>query len=398
VVDVRGNLQLRLDNYYVLGGSEAATNERRLGLLPLLLHPDPTRVLFVGLATGVTASAGPALGVADTTVVELVPEVAQAARAHFAAWNGDLLARPDVRLVIDDGRRYLQASGERFDVVVSDLFVPWHAGTSSLYAREMYETVARRLAPDGLFCQWLPLYQLTREEFDVITRTFLAVFPNATLWRDDFYPNRPVVGLVGRMTAQPVDVVHAAERAAGLPTWGLDPLLAAPRGLAMLYAGDLAAVADDFAGAPINTDDRPLIEFLSPRLTRMGRTGDKDWFVGAALADFYDRLLARDPEVTAALEPPTEAVADARRAGRAMVRYALAQTNGDEVTATRFQTEVRSIVPDVVAAAGGSADADAGALRQSLGALRSEQDAVRHRLEAMERNLERLGVHEDATQ
>ena len=67
VVDAGDDLQLRLDNYYVLGGSAAERSERRQGLLPLLLHPEPRRVAFVGLATGITASAAPALGVADTT-------------------------------------------------------------------------------------------------------------------------------------------------------------------------------------------------------------------------------------------------------------------------------------------------------------------------------------------
>jgi spermidine synthase len=396
VVDVRGNLQLRMDNYYVLGGNEAATNERRLGLLPLLLHPDPARVLFIGLATGITASAGPALGVADTTIVEIVPEVATAALEHFGTWNDDLLASPDVHLVIDDGRRYLQANDRRFDVVVSDLFIPWHAGTSSLYAREMYEIVARRLAPGGLFCQWLPLYQLTREEFDVVVKTVLAVFPHATLWRDDFYPNRPVVGLVGRAEAEPLDLERAAERAAGLPTWGQDSLLAAPRGLAMFYAGNLATIADDFAPAPVNTDDRPVIEFLAPRLTRMSRTGDKDWFVGEPLAAFYDRLLARDPDVAAAIQPASEGAVEARRAGLALFRYVLASESGDELAAARFQDQVRASVPEVIATFGQDAAlADAGSLRESLRALRNEQETVRHRLEEMQRNLERLGARED---
>src|SRR5581483_6766040 len=211
VVAKDGDLQLRLDNYYVLGGSAAATNERRQGLLPLLLHPAPRRAAFIGLATGISASAGPALGVEETTVVELVPAVADAARTHFALWNAHLLERPDVHLVLDDGRRYLAATSARFDVIVSDLFIPWHAGTGNLYAREMYDIVARRLAPGGLFCQWLPLYQLTREEFDIIVRTFLGVFPRAGLWRDDFYPDRPVVGLVGQLTSQPVDLTRARE-------------------------------------------------------------------------------------------------------------------------------------------------------------------------------------------
>jgi spermidine synthase len=94
VTEGSGDVQLRLDNYYVLGRTSAAASERRQGLLPLLLHPDPQRVAFIGLATGITASAGPALGVEKTTVIELVPEVASAARKHFAPWNGKLLNVP----------------------------------------------------------------------------------------------------------------------------------------------------------------------------------------------------------------------------------------------------------------------------------------------------------------
>ena len=109
-------------------------------------------------------------------MVELVPEVAALARSTSALERRPARS-PDVRLVIDDGRRHLGATGETFDVIVSDLFIPWHAG-GELYSLEMYATVARRLAPGGLFCQWLPLYQLTREEFEVIARTFLAVFPH----------------------------------------------------------------------------------------------------------------------------------------------------------------------------------------------------------------------------
>ena len=49
-------------------------------------------------------------------------------------------------------------------------------------------------------------YFLTREEFDVIARTFLTVFPDVQLWRADFYPDRPVVGLVGRRAQSHVDL------------------------------------------------------------------------------------------------------------------------------------------------------------------------------------------------
>jgi len=367
VVDTGDDLQLRLDNYYVLGGSRAAEPERRQGLLPLLLHPAPRRAAFIGMATGISASAGPALGVERTVVVELVPEVVALAALHFAPWNAGLVGRPDVRVVVDDGRRWLAATRERFEVIVSDLFIPWHAGAGTLYTRETFAAAARRLAPGGLFCQWLPLYQLTREEFDLIARTFLEVFPHVSLWRDDFYPDRPVVALVG--SRAPLAIPRP------LPPTAHDPLLATPRGLGMLWMGDLSAAPDLVGPGPLNTDERPRLEFLAPRLTRVGPEGDKDWFTGAELAAFADRLAARSPAPSARAE-------EARRAGRALARYALAVRRGATKRAARREAQVRALVPEVVAAADAPALADA---EQTLAALRAEEARVREAMAALAR-------------
>jgi spermidine synthase len=388
VVDAGGDVQLRLDNYYVLGGSAAERNERRQGLLPLLLHPDPQRVAFIGMATGISASAATATGVRDTTVIEVVPEVATLARRHFARWNGGLLDRSDVRLVVDDGRRHLGATGETFDVIVSDLFIPWHASAGNLYSLEMYQTVARRLAPGGLFCQWLPMYQLTREEFEVIARTFLAAFPHTTLWRNDFYPNRPVLGLVGARHPITVNLERVGRRLAGLPAWGRDSLLGAPRSIGMLYVGDLSAAPDLIARAPLNLDGYPVIEFTAPRLTRMNAQGDKDWLTGAALAEYTEALAARLAGRPEPALPPTEEMAQARRAGAALFRYAIAATQGDTGQAQRLMREISLLVPDVIAGVEGEAPAvQIAEVQRSLGQLQSDQERLRQQLQSVEQRL-----------
>lgn len=394
VTDQSGNLQLRQDNFYVLGNSRAATNERRQGLIPLLLHPHPRQVAFVGLATGISASAGPALGVKETTVIELVPEVATAARAHFAPWNAKLLERGDVHLVLDDGRRYLAASRDHFDVIVSDLFVPWNPGSGNLYAREMYENVARRLAVDGLFCQWLPLYQLTREEFDIIVRTFLSVFPHVSLWRDDFYSDLPVVGLVGQFTPKPLDLARIRQRALHLPDWSKDPLFSASQGFVMLYAGNLSATPDLFAHAPLNTDDQPRIEFLAPRLTRVNAADNTDWFTGANLASFYDVLDARWAKVSDPLLPPSKEINAARRAGTALYHYAVAAARHDDTAAARYQTEVSELVPEVVAGANDSNKNVDAREQQSLTTIRRQAEMLHQRLEELQRRLSKLPASE----
>jgi spermidine synthase len=397
VTEGGGDLQLRLDNYYVMGRTAAAASERRQGLLPLLLHPNPRRVAFIGLATGISASAGPALGVEQTTVVELVPEVATAARKHFATWNAKLLERSDVRLLLDDGRRYLAANHDRFDVIVSDLFVPWNPGTGNLYAREMYETAARRLAPDGLFCQWLPLYQLTREEFDIIVHTFLAVFPQVSLWRDDFYSELPVVGLIGQFNPRPLDLTRIREHVLHLPEWSKDPLFSSPQGLIMLYAGDLSAVADLFSSAPLNTDDRPLIEFLAPRSTRVNAKSNTDWFTGKTLAEFYDTLETRLAATPDPLFPASKKITAARHAGTALYHYTVAAAQHDAVTASRYQTEVRELVPEVVMAGAADSTKSTVVYQHELVALLKQQEMLRHQLEEMQSRLSKLSESEENT-
>jgi hypothetical protein len=150
-------------------------------------------------------------------------------------------------------------------------------------------------------------------------------------------------------------------------------------------------MAELFAKAPLNTDDRPLIEFMSPRLTRVTAEGDKDWFIGEALAAFYDTLDARlagtpDPRL-----PVSDEVVAARRAGSALYHLALASARDDDSAAARLEAEVRSLVPEVIQAAESpGAEPSLAETRQELAGLRQEQKRVRQRLEEMERRLRQI--------
>ena len=156
----------------------------------------------------------------------------------------------------------------------------------------------------------------------------------------------------------------------------------------MLYAGDLRQAAALFEAAPLNTDDRPVIEFLAPRLTRMDARGDKDWFTGESLATFYDALAprtaaGRDPFVPGALD-----VAAARRAGTALFRFALAAARHDAATSDAREAEVRALVPEVILTA--EATAVGADDRQVLTGLRAEEADVRRQIDELESRLGRL--------
>jgi len=125
----RGRL-LKLDNAYSLGGTVARVEREQIqALVPLLLHPRPQSVFFLGLGAGITAGEAVRHPVSRIVVCELVPEVVTAASRHFDREMRGLLRDPRVTMIIDDGRQVLLTLDERFDVIVGDLFVPWHAGT-----------------------------------------------------------------------------------------------------------------------------------------------------------------------------------------------------------------------------------------------------------------------------
>ena len=274
VIENSNGRVIKVNNHYTLGGSGSFRDERRQGMLPLLLHPDPRDVYYLGMGTGITASASLVPGVERITVCELVPDVITMARRHFVPFVGNLFTDPRVRVVAEDGRTFLRATDERFDVIISDLFVPWEARSGSLYSLEHFRSARAHLAPGGVFAQWLPLYQLSRREFDIIARTMLEVFPNLTLWRGDLSVNTPTVALVGRLDDAPLDPEMVRRRIAAVP----DPYLLVgqgPRAAPLLwsYVGDLGAARGLVQYAPLNTDDRPLIEYLAPVTHR--RVGSK---------------------------------------------------------------------------------------------------------------------------
>src|SRR5882672_2227179 len=153
-----------------------------LGLAPAVARVGATSALVIGYGTGVTAHVLAAVpGVARVKVVELEPSVIQM-DSFFVGVNGSVLARPAVRVVIDDARSAFQLDRERYDVIVSEPSNPWVAGVATLYTPEFFRIARDRLSDDGVFCQWIQLYQLPLPIVAGIVRNLRAVFPHVHVW------------------------------------------------------------------------------------------------------------------------------------------------------------------------------------------------------------------------
>ena len=263
-----------VSNQYILGSTRGRWEQERQAHLPLLLHPDPRSVAFIGLATGMTP--GAALEhprVESITAVELSPLVVRAADRYFADDNHAITRSRRARVVVEDGRTLIAASPGRFDVVVGDLFLPWAPGEGRLFSVEHFQGVRRSLRPGGLFCQWLPLYQLTPDQFDLIAATFARAFPEVHLIRAGFTVGQPVVGLVG-FRDQTLDWT-AVERRAGEARAGglvLDPSVRHRGAVELLYLGVLPPAVP---GAPTNTLGNLRLEIAAGRERITGNPGSK---------------------------------------------------------------------------------------------------------------------------
>jgi len=304
-------LTIKMNSHYGLGATGAFMQERLQNDVPLMVYPGTESVFFLGMGTGITA--GSALdrqfgAVKRIVVCELSANVITAARKYITDvdgydYTGGLFEDPRATILAEDGRHYLMAARERFDVVNGDLFVPFRSGVGSLYTREHFENVKERLEPGGVFFQWIPLYQVTEHEFSVIARTMLEVFDTVSLWRTGFQPGDDVVALAGHKGSAPLpgsDIDSSEDKQAAVAGKGIADLARLqlpfnPQTILFFYCGNVSAASSLFEGYPINTDDRPVIEYMAPRSYRGITDTQIPWFVGPRLARLVEAIQAECP-------------------------------------------------------------------------------------------------------
>ncbi|MGH7893864.1 MAG: fused MFS/spermidine synthase, partial [Candidatus Binatia bacterium] len=177
-------------------------------LIPLLIHQGESRsVLVVGLGTGITCGTTLVYPTLERRVcAELLPAVVRTV-GRFEG-NHDVGTDPRIDLRLRDGRHELLGSDETYDVITLEPPPPTAAGVVNLYSRDFYEICRARLAPNAIMAQWFPLGQQTDPDARSLVRTFLDVFPYATLWSTELHEAL----LVGSMTPQRLDLATIVER------------------------------------------------------------------------------------------------------------------------------------------------------------------------------------------
>jgi spermidine synthase len=231
--------------------------------LPLaFLNQRAARVLIICFGMGTSFRSALSWDV-PTTAAELVPSV-PTLLGFYHEDAAQLMASPHARVVIDDGRRFLERTNEAFDVIAVDPPPPVEAaGSGMLYSREFYQLARRRLRPGGILQQWFPGGEPVVNA--AVTRSIVDSFPHVRM-----FPSIEGWGYHYLASDAPIPARNAADLARRLPARAAADLVEWFEGVGVeqlmervlsqeIQPQQVFAAAPS---APALIDDRPINEYF----------------------------------------------------------------------------------------------------------------------------------------
>ena len=278
-------------------------DSKMLAHVPLLLAREPKVALTVGYGTG-TTSGSMLLYDVEVHAVEIERKIIEAAPL-FSKVNYASYANPGLDIVLDDARNYIATTDEKFSVIVTDVTNLKYKRNPYLYTREYFEIMRDALSADGVAAAWLPVGGLSFNDLRILIATFDSVYPHTTAWYFTQFPTHFII-LVGTPEPTKVNLSRLEEKMArvdrDLGSLNVNNVYKLASML-LLGESDIDALV---RGAPIHTDNRPILEYsdmdlynvtdVAPNLGRLIGFQQEDllgYFVGSEhqlveLEEYFD--------------------------------------------------------------------------------------------------------------
>ncbi len=251
-----------------------------LGALPMSLSRSMEDVLVIGFASGVTAGVASLFPESHVTSVEIEPAVYEAAKFFEEVNHGPLLP-PNHDMRVDDARRFLRVTPKTFDVITSEPSNPWMSGVAPLFTQEFFRLASEHLAPQGVMCQWLPIYGMSTELVSSVMKTFHSVFPHVLVFES-------IEGfdllMIGSFDAVSLDPRKMESRWGNLELQRELTSIGITKGVDLIGRFILGAQGlERFSSSGvINTDDNGYLEFRAPLDLHLKTAGLNDRLLSQA--------------------------------------------------------------------------------------------------------------------
>ena len=171
VVRREDDLELEIDRWWQ-GGSKK-NHQIMAAHVPMLLHPNPRRVIVVGVGTGQTVSRFLMYPIDHLACVDIEPTLFSFVREYFETdWMGD----PRVEVISEDGRNFLRHTAVTYDIISLELGEVSRPGVAFFYTVDFYERARQRLTSGGYLVQFVPLRFLTEDQFRGVVAQFSVCF------------------------------------------------------------------------------------------------------------------------------------------------------------------------------------------------------------------------------
>jgi spermidine synthase len=171
-----------------------------LPLISLAHQPRAENAAVIGQGSGITSHV--LLGspyITNLATIEIEPEMIAGSR-HFMPANRRVFEDTRAHFIIDDAKSYFASSGRKFDLIISEPSNPWVSGVSGLFTQEFYARVKEQLTDDGVFGQWLHLYELNDGLVNSVLAAIDTVFPAYEI----FYTSDADIIVVATRSSVPV--------------------------------------------------------------------------------------------------------------------------------------------------------------------------------------------------
>lgn len=240
-----------------------APSEKLVGAFAGIHAPRTDRALVLGIGSGATAGTTGKL-FQKTDAVEINQAVLDNLH-RMKEYNFDMEVDPNIRIIHDDGVHFIKSGDERYPLIINTVTNPLYFSSSKLYTTDFYDIVKKRMTPDGIYATSFDS-TIGEEGVDIMLHTALSVFKHVAVGciKGNYYTllcsDQPVRPHHPRLVADHPWMGRFFHKEYDLrPDW-------LPYSLIITDAAKLLADTS----TPLNTLDKPVLEFAMARLASRG--------------------------------------------------------------------------------------------------------------------------------